>query len=235
MMPGVTSATCYIFPGIYTNKVTISSNKNPGYMVFTKLSNAQPIMFGNSHTNFAFKITNANKVQIHGIAINSFTNYGIEIMGKATNNYFLNNIISSNASYGIYINSPDAYQNYILTNNIWGGNQISGIYINSGIKNIISYNKIHNNGGDNGIELVGNASSNSILKNAIYSNGSSGIWINSNNANDNFIMTNNIWGANQQYGICFYYGHRNIVKNNQIHHNGTYGVDIKCLHAVIIL
>ena len=62
-MPTCTVASTYVFPGIYQEKITIQSNRNTGSMVFTRLSNAYPLVKGGQgRTRQAIK----NGVEIWG-------------------------------------------------------------------------------------------------------------------------------------------------------------------------
>ena len=112
MMPGVTVASCYIFPGTYSEQVGIYSNKNSGFMIFTALSNNKsPVLTGYGVTNYGFFITNTDNLIIKDLKIKTFNNSGIYLTGDATNNYIIRNTIYSNDSYGIYINGDDADNN----------------------------------------------------------------------------------------------------------------------------
>ncbi|MBU1077905.1 MAG: right-handed parallel beta-helix repeat-containing protein [Spirochaetes bacterium] len=215
MMPGVSSPTCYIFPGNYPEKVTIASNKNLGYIVFTKLSNTEPIMNGSLASNYAIQIINAGRVIISGLIIKSYID-GIILDGIATNNIIKECTIYSNDVRGICLNSDTADNNYIFMNNVWGMNQDYGIFISNGDNNIIRINQIHNNQ-QYGVYFAGSATGNYIAKNTINSNNSRGIYITSDTADNNYILTNNVWGMNQVYGIYISDGDNNSISSNQIH------------------
>ncbi|MDD5065967.1 MAG: right-handed parallel beta-helix repeat-containing protein, partial [bacterium] len=219
MMPGVTSATTYVFPGNYNEKVTVSSNRNPGYMVFTRLSNSSPVMNGSFLTNYAFHLTNAGKVILHGFIIKNYTN-AVLLSGIATNNVISKNTIYSNVTRGIYVNSEHADNNYILTNDIWGQDQLYAILIENGDRNTIRTNDIHNNNGS-GVHIAGTAVSNSVLNNRMYYN-FYGVAIVSINCRNNLVAFNRLW--NNTYGVDIGDGHRNSIRFNSISRSYSDGI-----------
>ncbi|MDD5065921.1 MAG: right-handed parallel beta-helix repeat-containing protein, partial [bacterium] len=223
MAPGVTSATTYVFPGAYAERVTIASNRNTGFMVFTALSNTMPLLYGSSASNFGIKITNASSVLITRLVVSRFTN-GIILRGQATNNWIMNNIIRSNQSNGIYINSDLADNNYVITNIIRGGSiQDIGISINNGDRNVVRLNQIRGNV-LNGINLVGSAVSNVLARNTFCSNYSSGINLNGEGVDNNYVMSNQAWGPDQTYGLYLWYGDNNVIGRNVFRNHGNYGI-----------
>ncbi|MDD5067921.1 MAG: NosD domain-containing protein, partial [bacterium] len=228
MMPGppqCTSATTYIFPGTYADRVTILSNINTDYMVFTKLSNNKPVLYGSLASNFAVKITNAGKVILSGLIIRQYLN-GIMIKGDAAENIITGNTIFSNDNNAIIIDSDTADNNQIMSNNIWGLNQNNGLRINDGDNNTIRSNYIHHNQSD-GIYFLGSASANRIILNTIFSN-TRGIYFSSDDADNNFILTNNIIGGRQAAGVGIYIsaGDDNIMRENRIHNYTVSGTGI---------
>ncbi len=68
-IPACTVATCYIYPGTYSEQVVINSNNNPGYMVITKASNIRPVVNGTNVLDKGFTISNANNIMISGLTI----------------------------------------------------------------------------------------------------------------------------------------------------------------------
>ncbi len=220
MNSGITIPTCYIFPGIYSEQVMIVSNKNSGYMVLTKLSNAAPILNGSPPMNFAVKITNADKIIISGLEICKYSN-GIIIEGHSISNIIQENTIYSNFWEGIFINSDLADNNIIRRNSISGPNQTCGILINEGDNNTILFNTINYN--TFGIIVYGNSSYNNILKNTVYSNTARGIALDSGSSY-NLIGTNNIYGWNQDYGISLSDTEDNTIISNKIYCNQAYGI-----------
>ncbi len=224
----VTSATCYIFPGNYAEKVTIASNKNPGYMVLTCLTNTNtklPVMNGSGVTNFAIRLTNVSRVIISGLKIKRFSS-GIKLVGVTTNNQILNSMIYSNTGYGINNYSPNSDKNYFKGNDIWR-NQNSGIYMWQGDNNIIISNQIHRNT-TYGINFFNTATLNYVMNNSIHSNGTgindAGINISSDTVDNNYIIANSIRGPNQSYGIYITAGDRNTIKLNQIYRLSARGI-----------
>ncbi len=222
--PVCTSATCYIFPGIYSEEVVINSNKNSGYMVFTALSNNNlPELDGESLKEFGIKITNTSKVYISGLSISKYSN-GIVIKGASTNNVISRNIICSNDLFGISFERAKVRYNTIISNEIFGANQDRGININFADKNMIKYNKIYKNSVE-GIVILNTSTSNIILGNQIYSNNFYGISCGGIlGIGNNIIISNDIYGPQQNNGITFYNTDRNIVRNNRIVNNNFCGI-----------
>ena len=220
----VTSATCYIFPGTYNEQVTIASNKNPGYMVFTKLSNISPLMNGFGSSNIAIKITNAKRVIIKGLTIKRYTSRGIYLTGTAESNRIIANQIYSNSSSGINFSGDGVRNNIITSNSIFGPGQSYGIYFNNSDKNYIqNNNRIYRNL-QYGIYFDGTAGTNYISQNQIYSNNNYGIYINSETADNNFILTNHIFGTNHYFGIYINYADNNIISSNSIYNIKQHGI-----------
>ena len=199
--------------------MTISSNKNSGYMVFTKLSNAQPIMYGNSKTNFAVKITNVGRIIISGLHISGFTN-GIILSGISTNNQIINNVMSSNYAYGIYFNSSGNINNNFIFSNTFNnyGTGGTGIFLALGNNNFIRNNSIQKY--QYGITLTGTCTNNRIVNNVINSNFLIGIYLNSGYINNNFILSNTFFGSIGN-GIEIFNGNYNFIQNNSLHKFNT--------------
>ncbi|MDD5066226.1 MAG: right-handed parallel beta-helix repeat-containing protein, partial [bacterium] len=219
--PGCTSATTYIFPGVYQDRITVYSNRNPGWMIFTKLSNTQPLLYGSYLTNTGIKITNAANVIISGLAVSSFSN-GIFITGVSTNNAVRDCRVYSNELIGIRIGSEDADRNLIFGNSIYGTNQFRGIFISRGDRNVILSNSIFLN--SSGVEFTTSAVSNRLVGNNIYSNNIDGFYCWSATAGPNSILSNTIWGASQNIGVEIRYASGYLVANNIIREHSSYGV-----------
>ncbi len=222
-LPACTTATCYIFPGTYSETVMINANNNSGYMVITKLSNQQPVLTGSLSSNTGIIIFNADKVIINGLTVYKFSNFGIRITGDSESNIIVNNTIYSNEIVGVGIVTEAADNNYILSNTIYGRNQHYGIFIQDCDKNVVRSNQIYGN--QIGIRLHINTTSNKIINNLIYSNSDAGISIGSDDSDNNFIISNKIWGLNQSYGIMI-----GDADNNKIYYNLIINNEIQGLH-----
>ncbi|MDD5066314.1 MAG: right-handed parallel beta-helix repeat-containing protein, partial [bacterium] len=266
MMPGVSSATTYVFPGVYREKVIVSSNKNPGFMVITKLSNELPVLNGSHLSNFAFRLTNTGRILIKNLAIQNYSNAflllnnarsnilslnqvfsneytgifingggyntiksnsihnnsvgGILLDNASVDNYILNNHIYSNVSYGVVLVNGNVWGTVLLHNRIHGANQDEGVYINQSDRNTVRSNEIYMND-QNGVFLTSGTRLNMIRENNIYSNDLRGIynWVNSSESN--FFVNNDIWGANQDYGIQLQDPHYILIQSNRIFNNVT--------------
>ncbi|MDD5067468.1 MAG: right-handed parallel beta-helix repeat-containing protein, partial [bacterium] len=231
MMPGLpncSSAITYIFPGIYQERVTIKSNKNTGYMLFTKLSNSMPVLTGVSTTNHGIKMTNACRVAIHGLVVKSYSTHGIILVGASSNNRISRNNIYSNNSYGINIDSEDADKNYILTNNVWSRNQDRPVYIGDGDNNVVRSNQIHSSQ-YGGIQLDASATGNWVVCNSIYSNNTHNVYISAEGADNNYIISNHIWGAGGgplYNGIYLVSADNMVIRDNRIHAIMQYGIQL---------
>ncbi|MBN1898285.1 MAG: right-handed parallel beta-helix repeat-containing protein [Spirochaetes bacterium] len=217
MSMGVTISSCYIYPGIYSNQVSISSNKNSGFMVFASISNSNYAVMKGVSQNYGFYITNASRIIIQDLYIAKYSN-GIALAGSSTNNFIIKNTIFSNSLYGVYIKSDSADKNYILTNDIQ--NNQSGVYLRDGDNNIIQINNIYDN--SNGIYLFGTAMNNLILLNNIYTNALAGININSDDADFNYLYGNRI--INNSGGILFSDGDFNVIRSNTFSSNRYNGI-----------
>lgn len=220
--PACTSATAFIFPGLYHGRTVISSNKNPGSMVFTGLSNTRPLLNGSLLSNTAFKITNASRILIAGLTIIRYTN-GIVLRGASASNGVIDSVIYSNEIAGIWLNSDSADNNLILRNHFWGSNQGIGVRINDGDRNTIRSNRFRRNQ-SYGLYLSGSACSNIIIQNLIYSNYTDGIELTSDMADYNIIQANDVWGACQACGISIVNGDHNTVSQNAAHNNRYRGI-----------
>ncbi|MBU1076855.1 MAG: right-handed parallel beta-helix repeat-containing protein [Spirochaetes bacterium] len=218
----VSFATTYIYPGNYSEEVTIVSNYNTGFMVFTRLSNVLPLMDGGFSNNRAILINDTGNIILNGLAVCYYTN-GITIEGTSTDIFITRNNIYSNRLYGIYINSDNADNNTINSNQIWGGLQDYGIYMIYSDSNTISSNLIYGNE-KSGIVLDNSATFNYMIRNRIYFNGSSGISIIHPYADNNFIGTNRIYGPNQINGIKIGSGDNNMIFSNHICYNSSNGI-----------
>lgn len=217
----ITSATTYIFPGTYNEQIVIASNKNPGYMVFTKASNSSPVLDGSLASNCAIMITNAPNIILYGLTIVNYTN-AIIVKAYSVNLIIKSNIILNNKN-GICIDSDSADNNYILNNYIAGNNQGIGIRIIDGDNNRIESNNIYNNLYGIYFPNINNSSiGDYILKNSIYSNSTAGIYTTSDNVDNLYISRNDIW--NNGKGIAYGYGDNSFILSNYIHNNTQQGI-----------
>ncbi|MBN1898543.1 MAG: right-handed parallel beta-helix repeat-containing protein, partial [Spirochaetes bacterium] len=221
---GITSSTCFVYPGIYTQSVTISSNKNSGYLYISKLSNDSPLMTGNQIAEYGFKITNTSRLMIMGFTLCLYQRSGIFIGGSSTNNIILKNTTYSNGWYGIWLWEDNLKNNFILTNNTWG-NTSYNIQLSSCDNNFIMSNYIHNSQ-DNGMGIMGTATNNFITRNIVYSNDWHGIHVNAF-AYHNHISSNNIYGRLQFSGIFLEGADRNFIYQNRYHHGWAYGIYLR--------
>ena len=187
--------------------------------------NTNTILDGQNNISPIIQIENGSQNKIIGFTIKKANHTGIRIAMSSVSNWIMNNHICSNDFYGVFINSDDADNNFILTNNIYGTNQNRGIRIMDGDNNIVRSNQVHNNQ-FYGIFCGGSAANNYVVRNTIYSNEAYGVYINSTNADNNFILANNIWGENQDGGINIDNGDNNIIHLNQIYNNQFYGIFI---------
>lgn len=247
MTGGVASATCFIRPGIYREKVSIYSNNNPGMMVFCKYSNIAPVMNGSAVSNFAIRITNAGRIMVSGLRITQFTNgiimlgtaadntvrsntffrlrRGVRLSAGASRNSVINNLFYSNTLVSVHIDQNGTDHNTVQANLIFSTNgaySVEGIRIDDGHNNRLTHNIIRNN--SDGIVLQGWVTNTHIAGNSIYSNQNYGIHFIGDGADRNKIYTNDIWGAIQDAGVYVYQCNGNIILSNRIHHNQVYGI-----------
>ncbi|MDD5066868.1 MAG: right-handed parallel beta-helix repeat-containing protein, partial [bacterium] len=220
MMPGTAVPVCYIFPGTYRERVMIFSNKNPGYMVFTRLSNTRPVFNGSLLTNNAFLITNAGRVILADLAVCRNV-VGIRITGSSESNIVTRNLIWSNTACGISVDSDDADRNYISSNQIWGLNQNNAVNLFDADHNTVVSNKLFDNEWA-GVRVSMNAVSNRVEKNKIWDNRAYGIFIYI--TRDNQLRRNDCSGSNQPNGIRIDNSHRNTLASNILHHNSSGGL-----------
>ena len=221
MSTGVSNSICYISPGTYPESVKIEKNLNSGDMIITKLSNQMPILTGSDIRNNGIGIENAGNIIIRGLEIQNFNSRGIYITGTSSHISIIKNLISSNNSHGIELNTAGTMDISIYSNQILG-NQNYGISIQNAENNIIRLNKIYYN--QYGMYISGpSARDNIIVKNEIYSNSTCGIRIFSS-ASYNKILTNIIRGKNQDRGIHNSTGDNNIIKHNKIFNNQNDGI-----------
>jgi len=153
--------------------------------------------------------------------------YGIRLFVGTATHTVTNNMIYSNSTAGIYIDTDSSDNHTITKNRIFGLNQNSGIYIIDGDNNQIQNdNMIFNNEYD-GIFLTGSASGNRIADNQIFSNSRTGIYIENDGADNNIITSNSIYGGQQTDGIRINNGDYNIIYgSNIIHHAISNGINI---------
>lgn len=215
--PFCTKSTCYINPGTYyAQSVFIYTNNNPGYMVFTKLSNEMPVLFGPVPGTPAFTLTNTSRVVISGLVTKFYTN-GIMIKGAATNNIITRNTICSNDHGGIWLISDSADRNIISLNNIYGRPlQNNGIIIADGDNNLIVSNISHDHE-DDGIYLSGSARSNIVRYNTCYNNHWRDILLVNADTDYNDISYNRCYESSTGWGIQLDAGDYNTICSNIIH------------------
>lgn len=225
MAPGIniTFATCYIFPGVYEEQVSIRSNQTSDYMVFTALSNDRPPdLTGSLSRTFCFNITNTSMIILDHLKIKKAVN-GIGFFETVTNVIIRNSMIYSNSGIGLYMVSDQVDHNTIYSNEIWGENQNIGIWLFRADHNIIRKNMIHHNQ-EYGIYLESTAQSNMISRNNIFSNDIRAIEIVSDEVAYNKFYTNYIYGLNQNHGILLNNGDNNLFCSNQIYNNQWDGI-----------
>ncbi|MBN1897367.1 MAG: right-handed parallel beta-helix repeat-containing protein, partial [Spirochaetes bacterium] len=226
MATNVSVASCYIYPGIYTESVEVFSNKNSGFMVITALTDSKPpVMTGSLSSNYGFSLTNADRIIIENISVKRYS-YGIQIRGTARSNYFIRNAIFSNDLAGFYFNSDDADYNYVLTNHIYGLNQNICILVTDSDYNTFGSNFIHN-ASSSGIEMSSSATFNYAINNLIYSNHSYNVYLNGTGANNNTIISNHILKEGNgipNIGIYVLHADNNLIKDNQVHQMDTVGI-----------
>ncbi|MDD5067374.1 MAG: right-handed parallel beta-helix repeat-containing protein, partial [bacterium] len=221
MMPLAVSSTCYIFPGNYSEQVEIYSNKNNGFMVFTRLSNSLPVLDGAGASNDIFTITNASRVILSGLVIRACTNSGIMILGNSVSNSIMQNEIYNNSRAGIMISGSEADCNRIEGNHIWKStSQDYCIYILEGDSTEIRTNRLAQSG-IYSIYLQGSITNTRIVNNQICSN-SYGIYINYEGIDRNSIISNRIWKIGL-FGIYIQQGDTNRIYRNLFADN-LYGV-----------
>lgn len=219
MYTNTTTATCYIYPGSYSEQVEIFSNKNANFMVFTALSNTLPVLDGGLASNYAFFLTNAANIIFTRMIFKRYT-YAISMWGTSTNNYFIRNTFYSNDEYGLFIRDDGCDRNHILTNDMWGPNSSGGIYLQNGDYNIIMSNYIHNNGSLGIFIPSGSSCYNQIVKNAVWANGNWGIYFWSSTANNNYCLSNNIWNNTPGgSGLRISDGDSNVYAYNRLYNN----------------
>lgn len=239
-LPVCTISSTYIFPGTYSEQVSIYSNKNSGYMVFTKLSNFLPVMDGFPSSNFAFQIKDAGYIHVKGFKILSYSNgiyldnstncqiesceifsngYGIKFY-HSYQNRVTNNVIAYNTNYlpwpaGIYFDTS-ANENYITDNRF--SDQQRGIDASSGETrcNVIT-NNIFRRCSKGGIKLQ-YSKGYKIVDNQFYQCDTESTWNGGlyllGSVVSNYIG-NNLFNTNF-IGIRFDGGTNNIIINNII-------------------
>lgn len=224
MMTQQTGATCFIFPGIYRERIVIASNKSGAFMLFTRLSNLSPVLAGDMSTNNGITLTNVRKVLIRGLTLKSFRSNGIRLAGYSISNTVMSNTVYSNGLYGVSIMS--AGSNRVSRNILYGLNQNAGVYLYSADFNLVSSNIVFNNRGQNGsgLRLDGTSSRNEILGNSFFSN-RNGISNLSLLARANRFRDNALFG-NLKIGLLLSDAGDNIVRSNRIYRNGNRGVYI---------
>ena len=220
MMPGppaCTSSTTYIFPGTYSNSIAIKSNKNPGYMVFTKCSNVMPVLTGGSGSSSGFTVQSANRIMISWLNITAYTE-GIHALNSSYD-LILSNQINNNVNTGIsLLNSP---HNRISGNLIQDNVNSYGISLNNSSSNVITNNQINHDA--TGIGLA-NSSYNKMTGNKIMLNTYLGLQILGGGSSSNYITANVFNGANAYLGgINLQDTHNNRVDGNFIAHDGVFG------------
>ncbi len=221
--PFCTSATVYVFPGVYNEKIAIYSNKNSGYLVITRLSNTMPVLSGEDVKWSGFTLySNVNKIKINGFVIKRYTSTGIRLVDNSCSNEIVNNIFLSNVDAGVKL-SYAPFRNCIVSNEIIGGKQQNGIIINASDYNTVLNNYISSHI-DNGILVDNNSISNNIKYNTICSNLTNGIKIAAGVADNNFIISNNIFGEVQKNGIYINDSDNIFIKGNNIYSHFSNGI-----------
>lgn len=226
MSTNVSVASCYIYPGVYSEQVTILSNLNTGFMVFTALTQGRlPVLDGKGKTNYGFFINNADRVIIRDLVMTKYSQYGVRMEGDATNNFFIKNNIYSNENSGISLLGDNVDRNHILSNQLWDNNNL-GISLSVCDYNYIISNHIYRNNGD-GMYLINSCRSNYIMMNLIYSNQDNGIeWHpGGGGLGYNFFINNDIFGGLQDDGLaCSFGASSHYIMSNRIHHHTSSGM-----------
>jgi uncharacterized repeat protein (TIGR01451 family) len=224
-LPNCTAATAYIFPGTYYEQVQIRSNRNPGLMVVTRLSNAAvlPMLNGLGLSNSGVRITNASRVVVAGLSVGRYAGNGFILAGNSTNNILLNNVVFSNPANGVLLKGNGVRNNQFLGNRIGGSNQNAGINIQDSDANIFRGNQL----GQNkmyGVSLTGSAISNQFYENTAVSNkafGNSGFCMNGAGVFANTFVSNAISGY---YGVDITAARQNLLRGNRITRSTSAGI-----------
>ena len=214
MAPGVTFATTYIDPGTYAQKVVIRSNKNNGYMVFTKASNTIPVLFGSSKTNFAFKITNTSSVLISKMQITYFSN-GFNLLGNISNVIIQQNILT-NYSTGIYTHGNNINHITLYSNSCYMIGNTTGLFVDAnGLnKSLLRNNYFYNF--NYAIDYWGGGYSNRIIANRTF-NGWEGLYVPGSGFTNNLILSNyfnhGTTGIDISPSYKNYFGYNKLIGN----------------------
>ena len=185
-----------------------------------------------------------------GNQISGNTNAGIWLTGTGVDeNIVSGNVIGLNAAgnaalpnsfAGIYV--LDGAEDNVIRGNVLSGHPSEGVRISgvNSIRNLVETNLIGTNAAGTaaipnnfaGATIFGGAAGNTISNNVVSGNSNYGVVIGDSGSNDNLVEANLIGvlrdGAALGNGFCglaIWGGAKdNIVSNNLIRHNGTYGI-----------
>ncbi len=160
------------------------------------------------------------EIIVDNVNISGFTILNCEngINMSSNGNTIIDNTITSNILYGIYVEFSD--DNKIMGNTIVSND--FGIYLRASSKNHVNDNKIGNNN-YTGIYIESQSNSNFINNNTITTNRFYGVTL--DNSANNIIRNNQI--SNNDAGIGLSEGSSgNVISGNTISNNTIYGFDI---------
>lgn len=167
------------------------------------------------------KITNSS-ISYGTIGIESI---GVYVTLNSNENVIMENNISRNWRYGVYLSSQSnknrIISNIVSDNNI-GPSYGYGIYLSNCDYNTIINNTANNND-QRGIFLQSDSDYNLIANNTVNLNPNYGIYLYLNCDNNN--ITGNSAKNNGDYGIYLFDGcNRNLIERNNVYNNDDYGI-----------
>lgn len=208
----ITSATCFVRPGVYQTRLIIRSNKNPMPMVFKSADPLNPAMiFGAGVSNRGIVVTNANNVVVENLIVKGFVN-GIIVRIGSTNTAIRKMTVTSNSLNGIQLMATKTPVS-VVSNRI-SGQTGTGIYVN-----FCSNTEIR----DNYLSMITNqgiyvyySKATRIANNKVYSNNRNGIYLYYATANS--VVSNDLRrSANMMYaGIKIDNSSRNSFTENLV-------------------
>ncbi len=142
---------------------------------------------------------------------------GITIYNKASENIVGGNTIESGSCYGIWVTYGSPNRN-VISNNIVRSNNAAGIAVSAGKDNKVINNIICRN--SHGV-LVQDGYNTVVLNNTIYDITGVGIYIIGGSTNT--IITGNTATDCNTHSISLYYASHNILRNNVIGNNYSWG------------
>ncbi|MFC1503860.1 right-handed parallel beta-helix repeat-containing protein, partial [Spirochaetota bacterium] len=216
--------TVVVFDGTYTNDLDINDKTDFSLIAWSWITNSNNTTAVLTGANRIIEIDDSINVTVQGFSICNSSDRGVNITGNSSSNKILNNLIYSNALYGVYLDDGD--YTLISSNTIFGGNQNNAIRKAWGPHdNTIIYNtiKFHDN---NAIHLYSRYND-FVAYNNIYSNAGTAIYIDATNC---FIVSNSIWG-NGGIGIDFS-GRNNFAISNSIRLNQGDGIEFSSYSTI---